>query len=89
MRIMIEGPYSRDELSRIVSLLKELDQAHPSQVQSLVVEDHNFTAEEWVNFCQDMGLPEISVLNPYTEDVRWFETGGGFRLVPIQQDEQR
>lgn len=85
---MIEGPFTREDLRRIVSLLKELDQAHPDQVQSLVVEDHDFTAEGWVNFCQEMDLPEISVLNPYVEDTQWFETGGGFRLVPIQPEEQ-
>lgn len=83
MRIVIEGALSKQEVGDLVCLLKAQDLAHPERVVSIVFEEHDWEFQEYLDFCDNMGLHHKAVLPSDQQGEIHFEKGGGVRLIPF------
>ncbi len=83
MRIVLEGPFTKQELAQLVGFLQGLDHEQPGRVFSLLIGEHGWPVVEFMEFCSKMGLDYAAVVPTNQKSELHFEGGGGVRLIPF------
>lgn len=90
MRMTIDGPLTPEEWSRLVHLIKEMDQGRTDRVISMFFDEGDdlfVTPKDLIDWADSVGLPHTAVV-PFAKTKVYFESGGGVRVVPIQPGEE-
>lgn len=88
MRIVLEGAFTKPEVARLISLVQTMDKENP-RTFSIVLEEYDWTMEEYLEFCDIMGLVHKAVLPADQEGDIHFENGSIIRLIPIREPRKR
>ena len=86
MRMIIEGPLTREEWTRLAKLIKEMDEGRTDRVITMFFDEAENdifpTPADFRAWADEVELPHTAVV-PVGDEVS-FESGGGVRVVPVQ-----